>query len=690
MTLLKIILFISISGMVIIALGYVYNSIRGNKSKKNKLDVFASKPHWKTRYQEFAQKSYSFLMRIPVLKGILARISLRIETLAVYDMYNLREAVMTIVFRIFAVITLVVLSLIVLQPGWLVVFWILLGLLFVSGIMLDFFVYRVENRLLKQQRDFNNRVRFYYTQTKMVDEAIFESMQFVGPEMKVQADRMYQILTSADPTEELNKYDEVAPNEFLKIVAGLAVTIKEQGDRVIQMGGKTKGSAFLQGLTAVNQLLNSEILLRAKLSYRVRYSSLIALTPVFLALPLQKWGISSFPIMETFYTSRLGFLAEILVYGVAILSYLLIRKISEITEAKYRAKLKKVQIEKWLFEKVGFVRTLAKIFSPAENTKQHLALSKLLKDANSPLKVEWLTIQRMLIAVGVFLLLVGGLSLGHAREKHSSLYSAVPQSLMTGNIAEQEMLELEERAAFDRRVIEDLQKIEGLTPEKLQSYVAEQLGVTDEGDKQFKATVNRITDKWVDVENAFLKWWEVLISFVVAFGAAQIPILILNFQRSIRYKDMENEVYRYLVILNILKEFERTSVFTLLTWLERFGIIFKEPLQEAIQNYDAGPEEALEKLNDQVSFEPFQQIVERLKLAVIRISVYESFNDIEMEREYYLEQREEANFRSLNSKGMWANKLAMAPLYTLTFLYLVIPLVYLALSESVELFSRIQ
>lgn len=686
MNLLKIILFISITGMVVIALGYIYNSIRGQKSKKNKTDLFASKPHWKSRYQEFSQKSYSFLMRVPVLKGILARISLRIETLAVYDMYNLREAVMTIVFRIFAVITLVVLALIVLQPGWLVVFWVLLGLLFVSGIMLDFFVYRVENRLLKQQRDFNNRVRFYYTQTKMVDEAIFESMQFVGPEMKVQADRMYQILTSADPTEELNKYDEVAPNEFLKIVAGLAVTIKEQGDRIVN----GKGSAFLQGLTAVNQLLNSEILLRSKLSYRVRYSNLIALIPVFLALPLQNWGISTFPIMETFYTSRLGFLAEILVYGVAILCYLLIRKISEITEAKYRTKIKKIQLEKWLFEKVGFVRTLAIVFSPAENTKQHLVLSKLLKDANSPLKVEWLTIQRMLIALGVVLLVVAGLSFGHAREKHSSLYSTVPQSLMTGNVAEQEMFELEERAAFDRRVIEDLQEMEGLTPEKLQTYVAKQLGVTDLEDKQFKATVTRITDKWMDVENAFLKWWEILIAFVVAFGAAQIPILILHFQRNIRYKDMENEVYRYLVILNILKEFERTSVFTLLTWLERFGIIFKEPLQEVIQDYDAGPEEALDKLSDQVSFEPFQQIVERLKLAVIRISVFESFNDIEMEREYYLEQREEANYRSLNSKGMWANKLAMAPLYTLTFLYVVTPLVYLAFSESVELFAEIQ
>ena len=151
MNLLKIILFISIGGMIVIALGYIFNSIRGQKSKKNKVDVFASKPHWKARYQELSQKSYSFLMRIPVLKGILARISLRIETLAVYDMYNLHEAVMTIVFRIFAVITLVVLSLIVLQPGWLVVFWVLLGLLFDSGIMLDFFVYRVENRLLKQQ-----------------------------------------------------------------------------------------------------------------------------------------------------------------------------------------------------------------------------------------------------------------------------------------------------------------------------------------------------------------------------------------------------------------------------------------------------------------------------------------------------------------------------------------------------------
>ncbi|MER2005892.1 MAG: hypothetical protein ABS939_00450 [Psychrobacillus sp.] len=656
-----------------------------NKKKSTEIEFGLShSTNWQVKYNQIAQKSYIKAGRIPILKGLVARIRLRIETLSVYDEYTLRREVMRILFTIGSFILFILLGVLLFRPSWLVVFWISLGLLFISGVLLDFFVTRVETRLLTQLKEFNNRVRFFYQQTKMVDEAIFESIQFVGPEMKIQANRIYSILTSINPNEEMAKYEEVAPSRFLKVIAGLAVLVKDQGDVV-----SDKGSAFLRGLTSVNQELNTEIHYRSRLLYQMRGLSVLSLAPIFFALPIKNWSTKTFPVMQQFYESRLGFLAEVLVYGIAILSYVLIRKMREINEAKYQSKSKRIYWEKTLLAKVPFLDKLVSAFTPDPYTKEHFKLTKLIKDANSPLKIDWLTLRQMLLTISIVILFISGFVYAHAREAKSVLNTAVPETLFAGKVSVEEQQALNDTTAFDKRMIEDIQAMETVTPEILNAYLAEQLGISDVNDQKVKMASERIVNKWLAVENAFLKWWEVLIAIVFGIIVWNIPTMILRFQRFLRFKDMENEVHQHLVLISILREFDRMSVYTILTWMDRFSVVFKEPIQEAMHIYDAGPEDALLKLGERVSFEPFQQIIERLKLAVVRISIKESFDDIDMEREFYLEQRQESNSRSISEKGTWANMLGMAPIYALTFLYLVGPLIYLSVVESNSLLTKI-
>ncbi|WP_066298047.1 hypothetical protein [Bacillus sp. FJAT-29937] len=685
---MDILMYIALAGFGIMFAAYLFMRYQAKKKTNTAISVEygAAVSSWKTKYNLFSQRAYNRALRIPLLKNFVLRIRTRIETLAVYDEYALRGEVMRIIFAILGLFTVIILGLLAFRPGWLVVFWVFLGVLFLSGVLIDFFVYRVEARLLNQLKEFNNRVRYYYQQTKMVDEAVFESIQFVGPEMKVQANRIYSILTGIDPEGELAKYEEVAPSRFLRVIAGLAVLVKDQGD----VFDEKRGSAFIRGLTSVNQELNAEMLYRSKLSYQMRGLSALALVPIFFALPIQNWANTTFPVMQTFYKSRIGFLAEVLVYSIALLSYLLIRKMREVNEAKHNTTIKRFQWEKWLLEKVPFLKKLTIAFTPDPFTKEHFKLSQLIKDANSQLKMEWLTLQRMVLGIGVVVLLVSGFIYAHAREKQSILYNVVPQSLFAGKVTEDDQKAFEEMTVFDRKVIEDIQKMEGLTPERVHAYVAEQMGIQDVSDRQVKLASERIIGKWLIVKDSFIKWWEVLVAFGLAFIAWCVPVWVLRFQKLLRYKDMENEVHQYLVLISILREFDRMSVYILLTWLERFGVVFKEPISEALQVYDAGPEEALDKLGERISFEPFQQIIERLKLAIVRISIKESFDDIDMERQFYLEQRQEANQRSLNSKSVWANRLGMAPVYALTFLYLVVPLIYLSVENSQDMLLRIQ
>lgn len=681
-------IYLSIAGFVLLLAVLMIDKRKKKKTggDKNLFDLGKKSPTWQVKSNKYMQDAYGKAIKLPVVKGWVLRIRTRIETLSVYDEYSLRREVMRIVLTIASLLLTLVLILLLVRPTWLVVFWIFLGVVFLSGVLVDFFVNRVEARLLNQLKEFNNRLRYFYQQTKMVDEAIYESIQHVGPEMKIQADRIHRILTSVNPDEELSKYEEVAPSRFLKVIAGLAVLVKDQGDVV----DEKKGSAFLRGLTSVNQELNAEILYRSKLSYQMRGLSVLALIPVFFALPIQKWAISTFPVMKSFYESRMGFLAEVLVYGISVLSYLMIRKMREINEAKYQASTKKVKWEDWMLTKIKPLQWLVNGIAPPPFSKEYFKMKKLLKDANSPLKIEWLTLHRILLTFSAFVLLVGGFWLAHNREKSSTLNTVVPGTLFAGNVSEEDYKFFEEQTNFDRRIIEDINSMEGLTPDTLRTYIAEQLGIEEVNDLKVKAYYDRIVEKWMIVQNSFLKWYEVLIAIIMAAVLWYIPVALLRFQSALRLKDMENEVHQYLVLIGILREFDRMSVYMIISWMERFGVVFKEPLLATLQIYDAGPEEALTQLGEQVSFEPFSQIVERLKLAIVRISVKASFDDIEMEREFYLEQRQEANARSLQEKGSWANILGMAPTSALTFLYLVGPLIYLSVVESQDMLMRIQ
>ncbi|MGE7843532.1 hypothetical protein ACQKNX_22485 [Lysinibacillus sp. NPDC093712] len=682
-TIAPYILLISVIGLVLIAV-LLYINARKRQKEQVMIGGKISKAAKAVQFNKFAQTSYNRFMRIPGLKKILLNIRKRVETLSVYDEYTLRREVMKIIFSIISLVTLIVVGLLFIRPSLMTAFWIMLGIVFLSGVLIDYFVYRVEFKLLIQLKEFNNRVRFFYQQTKMPDEAIHDSMAFVGPEMQIQAEHIYNILTHVDPEKELTKYEEVAPSRFLKVLAKLSLLVKDQGDVITE-----KESAYLRGLSEINEELNGEIIYRSKLSYQMRSMGPVALIPVFLALPLKNWSITNFPIVKTFFDSTIGFFTEIGVYAFALICYLLIRKMKSVSENTQAMKMKQVFWERNLLKRLPFLNKIMVGLSPTPYTKAYFKLNKLIKDANSPLKIEWLTLHRCIIGVTVFLLLTVGFIYAHKREEGSVLSNSIDLSMFTSQLTEDE-LELErEYTEFDKKVINQLKDLaEPPSKENFEAYIATQMGLDIE-DPRVSNSVERINQKWEVVKNAFFKWWELLIVFVISLAAAYLPVANLRFQSYLRFKDMDSEVHQLLVLISILRKFDSMTVPTILSWMERFAIIFREPISICLQDFDSGPDEALDGLNIAVSFEPFQQIIERLKLCVSRISIKEAFDDIDMERQFYIEKRKEDQNRTLVSRQVIGTFISLAPIGFTVFMYLVIPMMYMAVTKSSDTMSHL-
>ncbi len=208
-----------------------------------------------------------------------------------------------------------------------------------------------------------------------------------------------------------------------------------------------------------------------------------------------------------------------------------------------------------------------------------------------------------------------------------------------------------------------------------------------EDDDEISQAAERIFDKLQIINSEYMKWFEVLLSFVFAIIGYMAPIWMLMFQAKMRQIEMEDEVMQFQTIILMLMRIERVNVEIILEWLERYANIFKEPISRCVNNYEAGAWEALEEMKEDISYMPLVRIVESLQAAVEKIPIRDAFDELESERDYYQEKRKESNDRLIKRKGMIGKAIGFAPMVCMFVGYLIIPLVFIGLTSMSSSFT---
>lgn len=200
--------------------------------------------------------------------------------------------------------------------------------------------------------------------------------------------------------------------------------------------------------------------------------------------------------------------------------------------------------------------------------------------------------------------------------------------------------------------------------------------------------VARVYDKIQTVKNSYIKFWQVLTSFILAFIAYYVPSIMLFIRNKIREMEKENEIMQFQSIILMLMYIDRIDVQTILEWLCRFSYAFKEPIATCLNNYEAGAYEALEDLKEAVPYKDFQRIVEQLQSAVERIPVRDAFDELETERAFFHERRKEGNERLIKKKTTIGKVLGFTPMVLLIGGYLVAPLMIVSIMQMMSYFTK--
>ena len=648
---------------------YVKQLVEGTKKSSFSMDVF---------YQKF----YINCVNLPFLRRYTLKLRRRLEIINLEDEYITRKQVAKIMFK--AIIIVVPLTFFVIYmtySNFLLLSSLMLFELFFLESLLEGMVDGIDNKLLREQLDFFAEIRHAYHEYNMVEEAIYEVSQDDEKEVSRQAEKIYEVLISDDPETELEKYYDIAPNSYLKEFAGVSYLTKEFGDRKDKDGA----SLYLKNLNNITQEMQIEIMKRDKLDYTFQSLSMISAVPILFLDVVKNWAIGQFAFTRQFYNGTLGFMVQVALIILTFLSFIIVRKLKD-NGSVNTAKNMENPWQAKLYKK-PFFKKIVDCFIPKQGTKDFRKIVQLLKDSASKLKIEWLYINRIAIAILGFILAVVILFAAHKMAINYQFTEPTADYNLLGTMSESQEKKARETTEKDNYFLEKYRYDYDITEDELMEAIAEsdQYGMSSA--EELETIKARIWEKLKIVQSEYVKWFEVLIALVVMVLAYQGPVWLLIFQKIMRQMDMENEVMQFQTIILMLMKIERVNVEMILEWLERYSNIFREPISKCVNNYESGPWEALEELKNDISFQQLIRIVESLQAAVEQIPIREAFDELDTERAYHQEKRKEGNERLIARKSKIGTAIGFAPMVILFVGYLIVPMCVIGMTSMTEAFS---
>lgn len=629
------------------------------------------------------QKLYMFYIKIPGIKRYLIKLRRRLEIINIEDEYlTRRQSARILTNALLIIVPLTIIIMMFVHENTLLMAILLIFELFMIETIIGGMVDKIDNKLLKQQINFFSEIRHAYHECNMVEEAIYQVSQDDELEISRQAEKIYEILISNDPEAELEKYYDIAPNSYLKEFAGISYLTREFGDRKDQNGA----SLYLKNLNNITQEMQIEILKRDKLDYVFQSLSIIAAIPILFLEPVKNWAVSQFSFTGEFYNGKGGLIVQTLILILTFICYLLIRKIKD--NSSTNANLKNTE-NPWQAKlyKNKQLRKIFDLFIPKQGTKEHRKITKLLKDAASKSKLEWLYINRIALAIATCIVSIfmfyqlHKISIQYIYENPGSDYNIIGKMSASDEKKAEQTLKKHNYFLNKFKGKTNTTKAQIINAMRYSSYYQEAT------DSEIETDADKIYTKLQIINSEYLQWFEILFSLVFAILGYMGPIWMLMFQVKMRQLDMEDEVMQFQTIILMLMKIERVNVEMILEWLERYANIFKEPITKCVNNYESGAWEALEELKNDISYIQFIRIVESLQAAVEKIPIQEAFDELDTERAYYQEKRKESNERLISKKGMIGKAIGFAPMICLFVGYLIIPLVVIGMLSMTSAFS---
>lgn len=614
---------------------------------------------------------YDFFHGWPVTKRYIDKLTRQYENLMPGDRVGIKKQTIKAALIIWSLDASLIIFLFALSPSIFRAIITITYIFVVNNQSLYLIFSNNSKKILIQFEKALGNIRNKYQGNKMVDLSIYQVLEESKYPIKLHLSKINDIIISENNEEEIIKYEETAPNRFLKLFLSLSVMNMKFGDKNVG-----EESVFLANLRHLKREINIEILNKKRERWLFIFLTWIAVIPILFLKAIEKWSISCFPTLVDYYNGAFGITTVIIIFLVTVSSYNLIERLKE----NLRIEVKNYVILSWLSKRKMIRSILNNITN--KNYGRTLRTEELLKRSGESITVKQLLIKRVLYGLIGLLgcILLSFLIHGQERER-------ILNNSDIGNISSMISEKQEEEITSSFLAYIGEHRNDKLTLDEVVNNFMEK-GVIKSRDLA-TLTAQEVVERINSYQQEYYHWYEFLIALLVGTATFYIPYIKIIAMKYIRKMVMDDEIIQFQSIILMLMHMDHMSIEIILTWMEKFSNVFRKSIQNCINNLSSGDVEALEMLKKDEPYESFIKIIENLQMCD-KLPINAAFDEIHGDRYNYQENRRLENEIFLESKVTLANAIAWTPMFFTLVVYMLIPWLIEAFSGLIQQFNQMQ
>ena len=169
-------------------------------------------------------------------------------------------------------------------------------------------------------------------------------------------------------------------------------------------------------------------------------------------------------------------------------------------------------------------------------------------------------------------------------------------------------------------------------------------------------------------------WWSLVSGIITMLISYYSQVIFIRVKKNIMLMEREDEVIRFQGIILMLMYSDKITVEQILSQLERFAISFKRQIEEMSDKLSYKGSSVFKEMKNKCDFMPFNRIVDGF-IACDDMYIYKAFEDVEMDRRYYIEKHKQEKLFFIEQRGAISKFLSFIPLCASILVNLIIPFV---------------
>lgn len=646
-----------------LVLGIVYLILM--LKQRREVDRFNKKITVKGNGKNHLYYFFVFFNKVPILNKYFKKVLKTTESIYPADQMSINKKATQMMLKNLIMSIGIMVGITLIAQGD--IFYIGMGVL-AAAVLFDYKITsalnKMEFELLKQLQSFLSDIRHYYMQSKIIEDAISDTLDDIPYEISLHIQRLHDIISSPIMEEKVEEYAQSNPNRFFMLLTGICSVIKEHGDT-----NDIGSSNFLSSIAYLKEEVNAEILKKQRVEYKFKMLSSLALWAAFFIKPIEMWAIGNMPDLKEFYS---GIYGRSIMIGLFILSFICY-KLVEILKDSKRGELKRISIWSYISDIPFISRNCNRIIN--RYYTRAMKLNDDMKEIGDHTGPKAFIVQSVTVALAGFIALNIMFGVAIIGEKVTML------STFIGNfdsqiVPNQAYLNAMQQTSNDYVKKYKKTRIKNLSEDEMTADIIANSNVKNKDYARLVA--QSVIGELTRYRNTYYKWWQLLISIAGGIFVGFIPYAVLKFRIKVASMNKDDEVNQFQTLVLILMNTSGIKVDDILEWMDRFSYSFKASIETCITELESGERRALEKMKMSETFQPFKRFCDCL-LEIDSVGVAKAFDEVYSDRAYSLKNREQQNEMITDDRASKAMYISYAPVMTELFLYLIAPMLILAI-----------